>query len=100
MEKIKKLEILEKIKTDFIKVLQENVNQEDYLENVELFNGVFEMIGNELFIELLENRYYPLKFNWEIPEKVDKKFNFLLLSDMLAYIDSLLGEKNDKIKFY
>lgn len=97
MEKSKKLEILEKIKKDFLKVVQENVNQKDYLENVVLFNGIFEMIGDEVFIEILDNRFYPLKFNWEIPQKVDKQFNFILISDTLMYIDNLLGEKNDKI---
>lgn len=100
MEKNKKLEILEKIKKDFLKELQENVSQEDYLETADKFKKVFEFIGDELFIEVLEKRFLPLKFNWNIPEKVDKKTNFCLMLSILTFIDDIFGEENDKIKFH
>lgn len=100
MEKTKKLEILEKIKKDFLRELQENVSQEDYLEVANKFKKVFEFIGNENFIEVLEKRFLPLEFNWNISEKVDKKVNFCLMLDTLIFIDVSLGEENDKIKFH
>lgn len=104
MEKTKKLEILEKIKKDFLRELQENVGQEDYLEVADYFKYVFEYIGNENFIQLFERRYLPLEFNWNIPEKVNKKSNFCLMLDMLIFIDDntniIFGEENDKINFH
>lgn len=104
MEKKEKLEIAKQIKNDFFKVLQENVTQEDWLEISDFFKGIFKMLNDELFIELLDVRNYPLEFNWNIPKNADKKFNFYLTLEIilycLDYVNDLLGYYNDKINIY